>query len=382
MWIIDRYLLRQFLKAFVICFLSLTGLYIVFHVFTNLEDFMKLADKKGGGFAALLRVMLPFYTFQSVMFFEHTSALLTLVAAMFTVTWLQRFNELTALMSAGISRIRVVTPIIGAAILLSFLGTLNRELLIPRIRGHLGRTPSEACGDTNEDLSFKTDQQTDIFISGRSGNRGEQRIENPDFRLPASLARYGHDLLAAAAFYRLPENGRPAGYLLRGVTAPKDLAAKPSLKLGDKMIIITPHDRPDWLKADECFVVSNLEFDELVGNQMFRNNASTVDLIRDLHNPSLEYTADVRVAVHTRIVQPILDVTLLFMGLPLVVSRQTRNIFLSMALCLALVLSFLALQMGFQMLGTSAVISPALAAWIPLMISVPSAVGLAHAMWQ
>jgi lipopolysaccharide export system permease protein len=382
MWIIDRYLLRQFLKAFVICFLSLTGLYIVFHAFTNLEDFMKCADKRGGGFVALVRVMLPFYAYQSIMFFEHTSALLTLVAAMFTVTWLQRFNELTALMSAGISRVRVVTPIICAAIVLSLLGTLNRELLIPKIRGHLGRTPSEACGETNEDLSFKTDQQTDIFIAGRSGNRREQCIESPDFRLSGPLARYGRDLLAANAYYQRAEKGRPSGYLFRGVTAPKLLATKPSLQLGDKRIIITPLDRPDWLKADECFVVSNLEFDQLIGDQMFRGNASTLELIRGLHNPSLEYTADVRVAVHARLVQPILDVTLLFMGLPLVVSRQTRNIFLSMALCLMLVLSFLALQMGFQMLGTSAVISPALAAWIPLMISIPSAVGLAHAMWQ
>jgi lipopolysaccharide export system permease protein len=378
MRIIDRYLLRQFFKAFVICFLSLTGLYIVFHAFTNLEDFMKIGEKGGG----LARVMLPFYAYQSIMFFEHTSAMLTLIAAMFTVTWLQRYNELTALMSAGISRIRVVAPIICAAIVLSLLGTLNRELVIPRIRGHLGRTPSEAFGQNSEDLAFKTDQQTDIFISGRSGNRREQRIDEPDFRLPASLARYGHELVAAKAYYLPPESGRLGGYLLRGVTEPKQLLAKPSLELAGKKIVITPLDRPDCLKADECFVVSNLQFDQLVGDQMFRNNASTLDLIRGLHNPSLEYTPDVRVEVHARIVQPILDVTLLFMGLPLVVSRQTRNIFFSMGLCLVLVVMFLLIQMGFQYLGTSAVISPALAAWIPLMISVPSAVGLAHAMWR
>ena len=36
MAIIDRYLLRQFVKTFVICYVSLTGLYIVFDAFTML----------------------------------------------------------------------------------------------------------------------------------------------------------------------------------------------------------------------------------------------------------------------------------------------------------------------------------------------------------
>ena len=43
MSIIDRYLLRQFLQNFVICFMSLMGVYVVFDAFTNLEAFMKFA---------------------------------------------------------------------------------------------------------------------------------------------------------------------------------------------------------------------------------------------------------------------------------------------------------------------------------------------------
>ncbi len=43
MRIIDRYLLRQFLHTFSICFLSLTGIFIVFDAFTNLEAFMHCA---------------------------------------------------------------------------------------------------------------------------------------------------------------------------------------------------------------------------------------------------------------------------------------------------------------------------------------------------
>ena len=49
MTIIDRYLLRQFLQTFLICYLSLTGLYIVFDAFTNLEDFLRCGRARAAG---------------------------------------------------------------------------------------------------------------------------------------------------------------------------------------------------------------------------------------------------------------------------------------------------------------------------------------------
>ena len=55
--IIDRYLLRQFVQTFLICFCSLTGLYIVIDGFANLEEFINYGQKDGG----LLKVMGEYY---------------------------------------------------------------------------------------------------------------------------------------------------------------------------------------------------------------------------------------------------------------------------------------------------------------------------------
>ena len=122
MAIIDRYLLRQFLQTFLICFCSLTGLYVIFDLFTNLEEFLRSAEKSG----SLLSLMGSYYSFRAILFFDRTSGLLTLVAAMFTATWIQRHNEMTALMAAGISRLRVVVPVIVAAVVIAFLSAANR----------------------------------------------------------------------------------------------------------------------------------------------------------------------------------------------------------------------------------------------------------------
>ena len=99
-------------------------------------------------------------------------------------------------------------------------------------------------------------------------------------------------------------------------------------------------------------------------------------MVRGLRNPSLDFGADVRVAIHVRIVQPMIDVTLLFLGLPLVLSRESRNMFLSIGMCVGVVSVYSLTVLSCQYLGTIYMLSPALSAWLPLMMFVPLAVAM------
>ena len=160
--IIDRYLLRQFLQNFVICFLSLTGVYVVFDAFTNLEAFMSLA--KG---MTLMKIMAAYYGNQSLFFFDRISSLLVLMSAMFTMAWIQRHHEMTALMAAGISRIRVVAPVLVAAVAVILLSVINREVVIPKLKDQLAMRPSDLKGNVVEELLPQYDNATDVLIEGR-----------------------------------------------------------------------------------------------------------------------------------------------------------------------------------------------------------------------
>ena len=73
--------------------------------------------------------------------------MISLIAAMFTVAWIQRHNELTALMAAGITRVRVVKPVIMACITLAVLTAIGREAIIPRLRKQMGRDARDLMGD-------------------------------------------------------------------------------------------------------------------------------------------------------------------------------------------------------------------------------------------
>jgi lipopolysaccharide export system permease protein len=377
MGIIDRYLLRQFLKTFLICFLSLMGLYVIIDCTTHMDEFLRCGEKAGGA----LVLMGRFYGYRTLGFFDRTSSIVTLVSVMFTVAWIQRHNEMTALMASGVSRLRVIKPLILAAVTVCLLAAVSRETLIPRFREELTRQTQDLVGDKGQEIKSVYDSQTMVLLDGGKTYADCKRIGDPVFYLPEWLCQYGKQVSGKNAFYLPAEEGQnkhPSGYLFEEVKEPKNLDTRPSLLADGKPVLITRHDRPEWLKPNQCFIVSDLNFEQLTGNVEF---SSVRQLIAGLHSP-IDYGADVRVAIHSRFVQPFLDITLVFLGLPLVARRESRKVFLAIGTCMAVTTVFMLTVIGFQQLGNGSMISPAMAAWAPLMIFVPTAVGLGQMMWE
>jgi lipopolysaccharide export system permease protein len=382
MQIIDRYLLRQFLQTFFICFFSLVGLFVIFDLFANLEQFIDGGRRAGG----LVPYVVDYYKYKVILFFDSTGSTLALVSAMFTVSWIQRHNEMTALMAAGVSRIRVLTPIIVAVGVVSLVLAANREIVMPRNRHELARTPRDLSGSKPQTFGSRYDNRTGFLLGGRFGYADKKRIQEPAFRMPRNIhdPNYGAVLTADNAFYEPANKNHPGGYRFVGVHQPKNITARPSLQVKGETVLITPHDAPGWLGPNQCFVVSDIDFDRLTSGSDMMQLSSTAELIRDLQSPEFEYGAKKRVMVHARFVQPLLDMTLLLLGLPLVVSRENRNVFLAMGLCMVLTTAFTLVVAGSQALGAVSYggISPALAAWMPLMIFVPLAAWLVESLWK
>ena len=195
----------------------------------------------------------------------------------------------------------------------------------------------------------------------------------PNFFLPRNLDRYGVQLLADEAVYQRAAEGRPRGYLLSGVRQPEGLATEASLQVEGVPTLLTPRDTA-WLEKDECFVVSGVEPKLLASGGTWQQFSSTSELADALENPSVKHNPGVEVELHSRFVQPFLDINLLLLGLPLVLTRQSRSLFFSVGLCVLLIVVFMAVIMLCHSLGSAAMLSPSLAVWLPLMFFVPLAV--------
>lgn len=374
---IDRYIIRLYVKVLVVCFFSLTGLFIIIDLFGHLDELLAVGKQQG----SLPSLLCEYYGARSLAFFDRTSALMALMAATFAVTTLQRSNELAALMAAGIPKIRVVKPLIAAAVVVSILAAANRELGIPSLREKLMRNSQDWDGQAKKEFEPRWDNRTDILLMGSHALTAEQRIIQPRFRLPDRMGRFGGQLSAENAYYHEPEGERPRGYLMDNVGESEDLSDVPSVYVDGEPVVLSPSDTP-WLESNQCFVVSDVSFEQLAAGNALRQFSSTRELIAGLHNPSYDFAADVRVMVHARMVQPVLDMTLLLLGLPLVLSRESRNAFLAAGQCILVVLGFTLVVMACHYLGNRYIIPPSLAAWCPLLILVPIACVTSKAFWR
>lgn len=378
MFILNRYLLRQFLQIFIICFVSLIGLYVVIDAFGHLDHFSSYAEKEGHLFGVIAR----YYAYHSLAFFDRTSGLLAMISTVFTVGWLARHQELTACLAAGISKFRVIKPLLAATVVIALVAAANREWVLPQVRDELTRDVKDLGGDASRILEPRFDNENDFLIGGDKVSMAERRITNPAFVLRSpELSRYGKQLAAKQALYRDATAEHSAGFLLQDITSPpaSQICRRPSLRVGDRPVILTPHDTP-WLAANEVFVASQVPFPLLASGSNWRNYASFPELVSELRDPNGDPGPDVRVAVHARLVQPLMDGVLVMLGLPLMLSRRTRNAFLTVGMCLALAAVFTLAALACKSLGNLSMLRPSLAAWLPLMAFVPVATAMSGSL--
>ena len=302
--LIDRYVTRAMLHAFVIVFVSLAGLYLVFDAFTNMEEFLAHAAEQGG----LARVLGSYYGCRMLWFFDATSPIVSMAAAMFALSWLERHNELTALLAAGVTRWRIARPVLVVAAVVSTAAFVNREACLPRIRGAFARNAQDLRGDRPQPFEARYDHATEILFRGRAAQAATCRIEAPSLLMPPQLGEYGTQIDAAEAVWRPATADHAAGWILSGVTEPADVDRLQPLVTGTRTVACTRATAP-WLEPRQCFVASDVTFEQMIGSTNWSQYSSTPELVRAIRNPSLGVGGDVPLRVHSRFVAPLLDMT-------------------------------------------------------------------------
>jgi lipopolysaccharide export system permease protein len=375
--LIDRYITRAQLHAFVIVFVSLAGLTFVVDAFTNIEEFIAHGAQAGG----LWRVLGSYYGCRLISFFDATSPVIALASAMFALSWLERHNELTALLAAGITRWRIARPALVFAATVSILAMANRELVLPRVRHAFSRNAQDLRGDAAHPFEARYDHRTEILFRGRTARMADCIIEAPSLLLPPALAEYGPQIDAGTAVWQPAREGRPAGYLLRGVSEPADIDRLEPLARDTPPTVFT-RATAAWLQPGECFVASDVTFEQMIGSTNWSQYSATPDLVRAIANPSLGVGADVPLRVHARFVAPLLDMALALLGIPLVVGPNRRGIFVAVGACVGMTVVFFLVTLGCHALATGYLLSPSLGAWLPVLILAPLAAWRAQPMWQ
>src|SRR5712691_6766763 len=286
---IDRLLIRGYLKAYLVCLVCLLSLYVVVDMFTNLDDF----TQQGDGLWGAIKHISTYYGYRLVRIFDQLCEPIVLLAAMFTVAWMQRNNELLPLLSAGVSTRRVVLPVLGSAFAMLSLTVLNQELLIPRVAGYLLQDRDDPDGVKDLDVRGAY-EPNGVHIEGRFASRKEKLVKEFDCVLPEHIAGNLLPFRAKEARYIPPGNKlHSGGWLLTG-TQPAQL------EHGDYPGIL------EMLDPGKFFLYTReLDFEAVTRNRNWFQYASTLRLRRELDKPDSTRLATMAVLFHMRLTRPI-----------------------------------------------------------------------------
>jgi lipopolysaccharide export system permease protein len=428
--ILDKQRYWSFFKAYVICYVSLVGLFIVIDAFSNFDEFTKRAEG-----IEVLRVMARYYLVHQSLFFDYLCGVIGMMAAIFTVTWMQRNNEQLAILAAGISTHRAIRPVLASSLIVSGFAVANQELIMPRYAEELAKSHDDD-GQRTVHVSGRYDSRG-IYLHGVDADRATKTIfpfystipvgifgsmrnikgkqatyvptDHPTaplkggwlvrdatihFPLEDELLQEGRNLLCRVEEldgfprpYVPPQRSelRPESDSVQSVTDLRRsvdvrpcseipyLASIPPLPLCANLAILQTHillDRRIDLGRGNYFLRSSLTFQAMTRKPDWYKFATTRDLVEGLTDPSTEEGSerrDVSIFVHTRILRPILGLNLLFISLPLVLGGYGRNAFVNLGFALANSAIFYGAILFCQYLGGFAMVSPPLAAWLPLM---------------
>jgi lipopolysaccharide export system permease protein len=321
MRIIDRYVIISFLRNYVISFLVLVGMYVVMDMVFNFNHMVDVQSGTGGeaqGIFGALYDIFDFYFYQCFLIFVQLSGIIPVVAAAFTLMRFSRFNELTAMLAAGVPLLRIAAPIILVSVVLNGLLLIDQEMILPLMIPKIMRDHDEV----------------------HKGPRGYYAIE--------AMQDAGGGLVYAARYFPTPGDKQP--YML-DLDVIERQSARRTIS-GETREVMIPvahlqaqeaHWNPDTQQWDLLNGVrtSGLNTSHLVNEKVatFKSNITPeeialyrsgnfVDLLPTsridqlLTRPNMYGKMALLRVKHWRFTQPLMNVTLLLLAIPCVMTRE------------------------------------------------------------
>lgn len=155
--ILDRYVLREFVKILLLVLLSVMALFTI-------VDYTEIArDVRDNDVP--FPMLLTYYRFFSFQVFHWTLPISVLVATLVTFGMLSKNNEVTAFKSGGVSLFRVAVPIVVVAGLLSLLAYFVLDFVLPYSNERAANLKRVIAGKTP--IASSSQEKLWLFGKGR-----------------------------------------------------------------------------------------------------------------------------------------------------------------------------------------------------------------------
>ncbi len=372
MKIFDRYIVVSFLRNYVLSFIVLVGLYIALDMVFQFDELTKGDPSASGEMSAIALTynIAEFYFYQTFVFFVQLSGVIPVAAAAFTLVRMMRFNELTAMLAAGVPIHRIAVPIVLAGVGLNALLIIDQELVIPNITHKLTRQHEEVGQTRGKSFSITAleDEAGSLLMAAN--------YNPPGFDAGASLPP-SMDAIDVIEFNKARE---PVAHVQASRAVYNETAKAWELTDGKRQTGLRPEDDPrtvdikQWktdIGPDEIALFKRSSYVELL-------SLSQINALLD--HPRNYGTVPLLRVKHWRFVQPLTNVILLLLATACMLTREPNTIKQTATRALGLTgICLASVFLSHQLAGhppTPAVVWlwPALMLWLPLFVFAPLAV--------
>jgi lipopolysaccharide export LptBFGC system permease protein LptF len=358
MKILDRYIAKNFLIGYVIAFCVLIGLRVIIDMFVNLDEFTEHSNL---GAWAVMKNIATFYGLNMTLYFRDIAGIITVVAAAFSLGRMVRTNELVAIIASGVSAKRIAGPILVLALFFTALAVADQELLIPAVSDQLVRDEDEIPGQESYAVWFLVDGNGSLICSTKY-DVATTTFDHPTIitrrraAMPGVWEMTGRITAAAAAF-----NPATQGWDLRDglyTSVDPNEGTRPRAS----------YQAPDFLPRDVA-LRREAGYNSLLSSRQLAALAAQKTKIKDM--------AQLLSQKHFRITDPIINLTMLMVSLPVLICRDPRTMKSAILVSFVLTAACFVTTFVCRMLATEVVfgnrVMPELWAWLPIFIFLPIA---------
>ncbi|HET6230655.1 MAG TPA: LptF/LptG family permease [Longimicrobiaceae bacterium] len=339
MKLLDRYVVRQYLRTFVMLVLGIPLLFIIGDVTDNIDKYLERGIPMG-------RLALS-YVYQMPLFIQYAFPIAALVATVFTIGGMTRHQEISAAKAGGVSFYRIILPIVGLSIVLSMaalgLGELTPITLQKRAELIGSKKNTESTGRSN--FVYQTEGEGVMTVRRIDTTEGQMNgivLERNASRTGAGLHRMADEahwtpargwILRRGYVRRLAAGGAEETFAF-------DSMRVPGLRETPDELLAEPKDPTEMGYADISRFIGAVE----------RSGGDANSL---------------KVELAQKVALPCAVFIIVLFGAPLATSSQRGGTAFGIGISLGVTILYMLMFRVGKAVGSSGSVDPQLAAWAP-----------------
>jgi lipopolysaccharide export LptBFGC system permease protein LptF len=368
----DRYVLRHYIYAYIVCAVSFLGLYMAVELLSRLSKFLASHG------IPFWQVIIEYYSVMfPVVYTYYLGPALTLAAAMFSLTMLNKNNEIMPLKAAGVSLYRIVAPIFILGFFFAVLTFLSQEIFMPLLRDRIREVYGYSHSGTSLESLVVVDSKGYEFTVGRYWpmlKRGEniivtKRAYSPSAGKMVNKERFTAPYMQWEIKRDFGDENNDGGNAAKGQWV---------LRPGDGEQVYE-----DTLDEEGNRTVREGETDSFVeyGRKIIETDLTPEDFEIGSENSTYLSARELKrrwkrsqssnnlllVKIHQHFTFPLTHVVLLLIGLPFVLNQNNRSVALGVIVSLAICAAYYLVNAMCSTLGARGVLQPVVAAWLPVL---------------